>query len=187
MGRFFVRWGTFQGGANLIMITGKHLYWFNLPPPLAAWLNQPFAINAIASVDLGPDGHFALTYRLENGSMKQLRSSGLEDWLCVPRMPLTTVISFTFGLPHGTIAVYDDPWGGGQTWVARDLVKDLTDFMTQHGLAFNANIQEFELGYNGTWAMITGTTSGYDSPGPIGDWIMSHGNVLHGVSTSRGY
>jgi hypothetical protein len=183
MGKFLVRWGTFQGGPNIVMITGNRLFGFNLPPRLAAWLNQPSAVNAIANLDLGPDGHFALTYRVENGSQKQLRSPGLEDWLRVPRLPLTTEISFAFGLPQGVIAVYVDPNTGRQTWVARDLVRDMTDFMTEHGLAFNANIHEFDLGYNGTWALITGTTSGYDSPGLIEDLIKSTGNVLNSVST----
>lgn len=187
MGKFIVRWGTFQGGSNIVMITGNRLFGFNLPPRLAAWLNQPSAVNAVANLDLGPDGHFALTYRLENGSLKQLRSTGLEEWLQVPRLPLTTCIAFTFGLPRGVIAMYDDPKRGTQTWVVRDLVKDMTDFMTEHGLAFNANIHEFDLGFNGTWALITGTTSGYDSPGLIEELIKSTGNILNSVSLPLRY
>jgi hypothetical protein len=186
MSKFLVRWGTFQGGANIVMITGNRLFGFNLPPQLAAWLNQPSAINAVANLDLGPDGHYALTFRTENGSLKQLRSPGLEDWLRLPKLPLTTMIYFGFGLPHGVIAMYEDPKTGRQTWVVRDLVKDMTDFMAEHGLAFNANIQYWDLGFNGTWGLLTGTTSGYDSPGTIENLIQSTGNVLHNVSVKIG-
>jgi hypothetical protein len=54
MGKFLVRWGTFQGGPNIVMITGNRLFGLNLPPRLAAWLNKPSVVNAIASADLGP-------------------------------------------------------------------------------------------------------------------------------------
>lgn len=79
MGKFIVRWGTYQGGPNIFMITGNRLFGFNLPPKLAAWLPQPSAVNAVANLDLGPDGHYALTYWLKNGSLKQLRSPGLDS------------------------------------------------------------------------------------------------------------
>lgn len=184
-GKFLVRFGTHQGGPNLFMMTGNRIRGFNLPPNLTAFINRPLSIHAIANLDLGPDGHFALTYRLANGSYKQLRSPGLEDWLGIPQLPPTTQVYFTFGLPNGVIAMYDDPWTGIQTWIARDLDRDITDFMAQWGLAFNANIHEFDLGYNGTWAMNTGTTSGYNSPGPIEDHIKSTGNMLNGVSISH--
>lgn len=168
------------------MITGNRLFGFNLPPRLAAWLNQPSAVNAVEYIVLGPDGHYALTYRLENGTTKQMRSPGLEDWLGIPKVPLTTNISFSFGLPHGVIAVYTNPSTGRDTWAVRDLGRDITSFMAEHGLAFNSNVQEFDLGYNETWALITGTTSGYncDPPGPLDEIIRSSGNVLNSVSVS---
>jgi hypothetical protein len=184
MGKFLVRFGTFQGGSNIVMITGQRLFGFNLPPRLAAWLNQPSAVNAVETLDLGPDGHYALTYRRQDGTTCQLRSPGLEDWLRLPRLPLTTHLSFAFGLPGGVIAVSIDPKSGMQQWVWRDLPPSMTNFMAQHGLAFNANIHEFDLGHDGAWALITGTTSGYDVGEAIDGVIKASGNILNSVCSS---
>ncbi|KUJ14693.1 uncharacterized protein LY89DRAFT_783785 [Mollisia scopiformis] len=180
MGKFLVRFGTFQGGSNIVMITGQRLFGFNLPPLLAAWLNQPSAVNAVENLDLGPDGHYALTYRRKDGSLIQLRSPGLEDWLRVPRLPLTTIINFAFGHPTGVLTTYADPRTGTTVWSTRDIPETLSTFMAQHGLQFNANIHEWDLGCDGDWMLITGTTSGYH----VSDFVeglikQKAGNALH--------
>lgn len=116
------------------MVTGQRLFGFNPPPRLAAWLNQPSAVNAFVSIDLGPDGHYALTYRRQDGSLSQLRSPGLEDWLEIPRLPLTTTIAFAFGHPTGLIVVYDDPRTGLMSWSTRDIPVSLSNWMATHGI-----------------------------------------------------
>jgi hypothetical protein len=182
MGKFVVRFGTYQGGGNIVMVTGQRLFGFNLPPRLAAWLNQPSAVNAFVSLDLGPDGHYALTYRRKDGSLSQLRSPGLEDWLGIPHLPLTTAIAFTFGYPTGLIVAYNDPRTGLLCWSTRDIPASLSDWMAEHGIQWNANIHEFDLGFEGSWVMITGTFSGYQVVDVVEGLIRGGGNVLRGVS-----
>lgn len=183
MGKFIVRFGTFQGGSNVVMITGQRLFGFNLPPRLAAWLNQPSAVNAVVNLDLGPDGHYALTYTRQDGSMAQLRSPGLENWLGLPGLPMTTCVNFAFGLPNGLIAQFEDPKTGVSTWTTRNLPKSMVDFMVEHGLQFNNNVHEMELGCDGAWILLTGTTSGYEVGDTIEGFIKKGGNALNSVSS----
>jgi hypothetical protein len=182
MGKFLVRFGTFQGGANIVMITGQRLFGFNLPPRLAAFLNQPSAVNAVVNLDLGPDGHYALTYSRPDGVNQQLRSPGLEQWLQIPPLPPTSLVYFTFGLPAGLMGQYEDPRTGMSHWFWRDLPETLSTFMAQHGLQFNANVHEWDLGCDGSWLLITGTTSGYNVGDVIEDMIKKDGNQLRSVS-----
>jgi hypothetical protein len=182
MGKFLVRFGEYQGGANIVMITGQRLFGFNLPPRLAAFLNQPSAVNAVLNLDLGPNGHYSLTYSRPDGVQQQLRSPGLEDWLRIPRLPATTCVYFTFGLPTGVIGQYDDPRTGLTQWFWRDVPATLSTFMAQHGLHFNANIHEWDLGCDGSWLLITGTTSGYHVGDEIEAMIKGDGNQLRSVS-----
>lgn len=133
--------------------------------------------------NLGPLSTLSLNCFLRSSTKLTL----MLQWLGIPPLPLSTLISFAWGQSdaRGTIgAVIStrlDERVGQLIWTYRNIPQSMTDWMAQNNVQFNANIQEYDLGCNDSWMLLMGTGGAYDMDDYVEAQLKSHGNVIHSV------